>query len=391
NKVATALMDLAWFYTGWAGAMELEKGTKCMDEALEIIMETGDAAGEVQWLMTSGQMKSAGLGKLDDGEADLQRALDACRQFGDKRGMLLGLLNLSLLLNWKGDLELVRQQANESTELLEELGYQHLRAPLVGILLSNIGEYDEAFKLTQENVKIVAEIGVRRYIAMAPNCFGYIYNQLCNFETGIEHDRNGVIVSQRYNEPECEIFSLLNLAGNYIGLREYDKAMEYLDGVKQKRELERYGERRWRYDMHMTRYLSEVWLGRGDCDKAMGFAEQTLTPAQNTGSKKYIGFGWQLKGQALMAVDRYEEAIECLEKARELADKMGYPPLRWKTRYLLGQVHKAQGRIGQAKEELQNAAAVIEKMASKVSDKEVKETFLSSEPVRDVYTELRAL
>ena len=44
-----------------------------------------------------------------------------------------------------------------------------------------------------------------------------------------------------------------------------------------------------------------------------------------------------------------------------------------------------------AKESLEKASAIIERMASNVSDTEVKETFLNSEQIQNVYKQLDAL
>ena len=107
--------------------------------------------------------------------------------------------------------------------------------------------------------------------------------------------------------------------------------------------------------------------------------------------KKYITIGWKLRGDVLMDMGQLEEAVDCLEKARELADLIGNPLLMWKTRYSLSQVYSKQGKPEAAKRELEQAVAVIEKMASKVSDTEVRETFLSSQSVQAVRADLQAL
>ena len=86
-----------------------------------------------------------------------------------------------------------------------------------------------------------------------------------------------------------------------------------------------------------------------------------------------------------MAIVRLQEAADCLEKARELADQMGNPPLMWKARYSLSQVYKKQGKPEAAELELEQAIAVIERMASKVTDTEVRQTFLKSQQVQAVY------
>ena len=92
-----------------------------------------------------------------------------------------------------------------------------------------------------------------------------------------------------------------------------------------------------------------------------------------------------------MGLERFDEALECLTKARDLGDQMGYPSLMWKARHALSQVYNMQGKPEAAKEELEMAVEVIERMASKVSDIEVKKTFLASEPVQAVHKELKTL
>ena len=393
GREARALMDLAWCYGGGGGPMEMEKAKECLDKSLEIIKETGDVAGEVRWLIQAGGWRGL-MGQLAEAEADLQRALDMCRQFGDRRGIGLAVGYLGLLHHFMGDFEACIREVQESADIARDWGNQFLLLSTFHWVLMGFaghGEYDEAFKALGELSRLAHEIGSKHFIVLVPNHYGWLYNELCNFEKAIVHDEEGVEVSQRYDDPECEIFSLLNLVGDYIRLGDYDRAQYYLDEVQKKRELKWYRERRWRYDMHLTRYLSEVWLARGDYPKAMEFAEDTLARGQNTGSKKYIAMGWKLKGEVLMAMGRLDEAADCLEKARELADQIGNPPLMWKTRYSLSQVYSKQGKPEAAKAELEQAIAVIERMASKVSDAEVRETFLRSQPVQAVREELKAL
>jgi tetratricopeptide (TPR) repeat protein len=127
--------------------------------------------------------------------------------------------------------------------------------------------------------------------------------------------------------------------------------------------------------------MSELSLIKGDYAKAMEFAEDTLARGQNTAAKKYVAMGWKLKGEVLMAMEQVEEAAECFRKSRDLVDQMDYPPLMWKTRFSLGQIYNQQGKYDAAKELLEKASAIIERMASNVSDIEVKQIVLNSEPI----------
>jgi tetratricopeptide (TPR) repeat protein len=161
--------------------------------------------------------------------------------------------------------------------------------------------------------------------------------------------------------------------------------------VQEKRELQRYSDRCLKADLHFSRYTSEQSLLKGNYSKAMEFAEDTLARGQRAPYKKYISMGWKLKGDVFMATEKIGEAAECFEKARDLADQTGYPPLMWKTRSSLCQIYNHQGKYDDAKKSLSEASSIIERMASKVSDTEVKETFLNSEPIQAVNKQLNVL
>jgi tetratricopeptide (TPR) repeat protein len=394
KKEAQALLNLARCYGVGGGLVDINKARECFDMSLKLIKETGDAAGEVRWNMMVGWDMVWAMGLTAEGGAHLQKAIDMCRKFENKRGLApaVGLLGTAHI--FMGDFEAAIKEVKESADIAREIGNQFL---LVGTFHWSLlchagrGEYDEALKALDELSKSANEIGIKHMVAAVPNHYGWIYNDLYNFDKSVVHNENGIDVSQRLEDPECEIFSLLNLVGDHIGLGDYDRAQHFLDEVQEKRELKWYRTREWRYGMHFSRYMSELSLLKGDYPKAMEFAEDTLARGQDTTSKKYIAMGWKLKGEVLMAKEKIEEAAECFEKARDLADQMGYPPLMWKTCFSLGQIYNQQGQYEAAKESLEKTSAIIERMASNVSDAEVKKTFLNSKQVQDVYKQLNAL
>ena len=376
------------------GSADIDKARECLDKSYELIRETGDAAAEVRYHILAGWEMVGTAGQIADGEVHLQKALDMCRKRGNKRGIgpAIGFLGLGQIFS--GDFEAGIKDVKESAEIAREIGNQFLFISTlhwISLGYAGSGEYDEALKSLENLSTGAKEIGSKHLIAMVPNHFGWIYNELYNFEKAIVHDQNGLDISRRLEDPECEIFSLLNLVGDHIGLSDYDTAQHYLEEVKEKRELKWYITRKWRYGMHFSRYMSKLSMLKKDYSKAMEFAEDTLAKGRHVAAKKYIAMGWKLKGDVLMAMEKMEQAAECFEKARDLADKMGYPPLMWKTRFPLGQIYNQQGKYEAAKESLENAGIIIERMASNVSDTEVKETFLNSDRIQDVYKQLYAL
>jgi len=384
-----AFMDIAICYGGGGGLCDFDKITAYGNRALEIIRETGDAAGEVRWMIQYGTF-TALMGD-SEGLANLEKALDICRQFGDKRGIGLAVGFLALAHSMWGEYGRCIEEARESAQLAKEANNRFLLLSTYHWALlgqGGLGEYDEAFRSLEELSRLSPEIGARHFVAMVPNHYGWLYSELCNFDKALLHDSNGVREAQRLEDPECEMFSLLNCAGDCIGLGDYSKAREYLDLVREKREIKQYLMREDRYIMHVTTYESELARIQGAFDKAIASAEETLAKGEKTQAKKYIATGWKLKGEAMIGMGRLDEAAACLEKARELADLMAHPPLMWKTRFLLGRINREKGQLDEAKALFEGAIAVIEKMTSKVSDAEVRATFLASQPVQAVHAAL---
>jgi tetratricopeptide (TPR) repeat protein len=394
KKETQALINLAGCYGTSRGLSDINKVREYLDKAHRLIKETGDVAGEVRWNISAGIHMLMSIGQFAEGMAPLQKGIDMCKKFGNKRGLAPALGFLGLGHCFTGDYETGIKEIKESAAIAREIGNHFLLVSTFHWTLlghSGLGRYDEALKDLKDLSKGANEIGSKHLIAMVPNHYGWIYNELYNFRKAVVHNEAGVDLSQRLEDPECEIFSLLNLVGDYIGLGDFDKALHYLDEVKEKKEMKWYRTRSWRYEVHFSRYMCELSLLKGDYPRAMEFAEDTLAQGHHTSAKKYISMGWKLKGDVLMAKEKIGEAAECFEKARDLADQMGYPPLMWKTRFSLGQIYSQQGNYEAAKESLAKAGAIIQQMASNVSDTDVKETFLNSEPIQVVYEELNAL
>jgi tetratricopeptide (TPR) repeat protein len=81
-------------------------------------------------------------------------------------------------------------------------------------------------------------------------------------------------------------------------------------------------------------------------------------------------------------MNRLGEAEEELAAALELAERVGSPPQIWKTWLALGDLREVQGRPEEARQAYQEAVAVVDEMASRLTDRELRETFLASEQVQ---------
>ena len=85
---------------------------------------------------------------------------------------------------------------------------------------------------------------------------------------------------------------------------------------------------------------------------------------------------WHLRGEALAALGRMEEAESVLCSARDAAQRQGMRPLLWRICVTLGKLYRTQAQREQAEEAFSLARTIIEELAGSVPDGELRDNFL---------------
>lgn len=98
---------------------------------------------------------------------------------------------------------------------------------------------------------------------------------------------------------------------------------------------------------------------------------------------------WPLKAQALMFLDRLDEAFAALNEARTKALSIGSQKQLWQILDLMAQLESARGNTAAARTLQQKAQECIEFIASHISQPGLRRTFLNSPPVRHIYIDLQ--
>ncbi len=140
----------------------------------------------------------------------------------------------------------------------------------------------------------------------------------------------------------------------------------------------------WRYAQHLFHTYGELWLVRGDAERALEFAGECLMLAEQSDSRKNIVKARRLRAQALMGQGRLAEAETEINSAIGIANEVGNPPQLWKTYVALGDLRKAQDRAGEARDAYQRALEVIDGVAAGLDDGAMREMFLSSPHVMGI-------
>jgi tetratricopeptide (TPR) repeat protein len=325
-------------------------------------------------------------GDLREAHGYLQAALDAARAHGADDMLATTLAWCMWVQEWIGNFRGALAIGEEALALAEKMRNPSMVLTvyhMVALSRCGLGEYEAALRVFAEADELAEKTEVTVRPVEFLNSKGWVYQEIYNLEQSVPLNQEGVEVAREQGEIESEANALVNLGVDHLWLGELEQAEQcFVEawGLLEKQ----FGGYRWRWKTRLLAAWGELYLARGEAERALDYAEQCLQLAERTSARKNLVKGWKLKGEALAALDRVEEAASYLEKAISMADEIGNPPLAWKSRYALAQILEQVGREEVAQQHYRQAAASIEQTAGSLSDLGMRETFLSAGPVRAV-------
>jgi tetratricopeptide (TPR) repeat protein len=390
NKEAEALYQIGF---GFLFAHEFERALEFSLQAQELAAEIGN-----QNILASSFFVTAFVhavtGTLDEAIHGLEEALRFSRKAGEKSHEGWNLSMLGQVYNWKGDYK----QAWRIQEQGFTIGRTHDLQLIVllslwhrGLIHGGKGEYAAALAMLQDALALSDRLGDKVYKCRVMNSLGWVYEEIYNLEAAIQYNREGAEASYTAGDPEIIRNAEINLGDDYLLLGDLEQAQYYLEKVYRAiQQRGQWGEEwmKWRYSQHLYHSLGELWLIKGDAAQALEFAEECLKLAEPTMSRKNLVKGWRLKGQALLALGRGEQAVAALSRALTVAREIGNPPQLWKTYQALGALYEWQADPGGARTAYRSAIEVIEEVAARLQDQELRRTFLQARPVQELRARL---
>jgi tetratricopeptide (TPR) repeat protein len=329
-------------------------------------------------------------GKIDEAIRLSEQSLRLSSEAGDKNMEGLSLVLLGMLRNFRGEYD----PALRFQEQAFVIGQDHLLVfPLIWSLwtqslsLCGRGEYDKALESLRKALELSTRLDDKVFRCRILNTYGWVYGELHHLDAAMKYNQEGVELSYTVNDPEIIRNAELNLGDNYLFQGNIEQARQCLEKVyRDSQQRGKWGEEymKWRYMQHCCHSLGELWLLKGDSDKALRFADECLQLAEPTESRKNIVKGWRLQGQAYSIQGRLAEAEAVLQKALTLAKEIGNPPQLWKTYQALGELYEKQSATDQARSAYASAIEMIEGVASQLQDQAIQETFLAARPVQEL-------
>ncbi len=221
-------------------------------------------------------------------------------------------------------------------------------------------------------------------IARLTNSQGWFYSELGDVARAVEYDQMGYELGRTAKVSNAEISSLINLGMDYIRLEQLDRARTLMEETLDRVERKAFGSHRWRWKIRLLVGLGQLWKMEQKPEKALQFLNQGLRLAEDTSSRKYLTEAKGLWGEILLANGQIEESFRELQEALTLAQEMVSPTLIWHIARLLGRVYIQHYDTNSAFAAYQLALNTITTLADQISNRELREVFLTSPEVASI-------
>ncbi len=217
-------------------------------------------------------------------------------------------------------------KSNDLISDAEALLYHDIDEHLLAIVLIEKGlnhyfslSFDKAIKLTLLSINTLKKYADNIHIATCYNNLGVYYSALGLDSKALDYYLKSIKLNKDY-------LPALNNAGNkYYHLGEYDKAIKLLESISVKGKEQHDKE----LMIEANTDLAELYIKKSDPIKALKILDRSEKMLQDIKSTREKHFHLLAKGNALMCLDRDEEALELFHTAYKNAKKIKLQELLW--------------------------------------------------------------
>jgi class 3 adenylate cyclase/tetratricopeptide (TPR) repeat protein len=378
----------------WWRFSEAYKGLveKCAREAMVISEETGDERILARGLYSLAMVDQK-AGDLREADAKLLRSVEICRRRNLTGPLVTDLTWLGAQAGWRGEYRPSTEYAGEAARLagaIHEGFYELVSLCFLCNAHVGLGEWDVAFRILDE-VRQKSRDRENKYgIARGMNTTGWLHQQLGDRHRAYELNREALDFGRSAKIANAEIYSIINLADDQLGLGEVGAARKILVEAAERLRAGSFDSHLWKWQMRVALALARVSLLDRDLDRAGVHLAEGLGIAERTESRKYLAEGYRMRGEILLAAGRPEESHADLRRAIEVAEATAAPRTIWETASALGRA-LGPAREAEAREAYRRALEVLYGSLPRIPRPELRDTLLRSAPVGQLLEEARQL
>src|SRR6185503_12201713 len=238
------------------------------NEALEVAEQAGSEKLKVDTIFLMG-LKHCCYGDLKEAKRLLDEAITTSRKLNHKPGLCSGLTWRACPHFFQTEYALAITAINEAMQLASELrdGFLLLTCFFFrGLSQGNQGKMSASLATLNEAMDKARRNGDLFWHPRFPNCIGWIYRELYDFESAQKYNEEGIDVARRCHVLEAEANSLINRGIDATREGDVEKTADSFHQVADI--FERDAWFRWRYNSRFEAAMAERWLQAGDVAKA---------------------------------------------------------------------------------------------------------------------------
>jgi tetratricopeptide (TPR) repeat protein len=176
----------------------------------------------------------------------------------------------------------------------------------------------------------------------------------------------------------------VNLMENLFDQGKTEEAWSRIKPFEEESKGPDYYRSRDRWTARLDFLTSLILLQRGSIDEAEARIAKNLEISRREHTKKIEGRFLRLLGEVQMRRREPDAAISSVHEAILILKEVGNPRQLWEAHASLASAYEKLGRESEASEQWGAAAEVIQKTANGLSDRGLREGFLSAQPIREI-------
>jgi tetratricopeptide (TPR) repeat protein len=372
--------SLNWMGNWYANDENHKRAVAYHQETLNIFEDLGDRRGLANTLDLLGLAYMLG-GDLTTSVQYFNRAIALFRELDDRPRLassLTGRATTVSALAWLASVPATPPpdaalDFNEALLIAGEIGSAPDQAWAhysLGMLHTVHGHFGRALKEMQSGLRTASEIGHREYVVGNRFALGILYAELFAPDQAREQLEGALTLAGELRSPTWINLVSGALAAVYFLLDDLKSAQVCLETViSPQTPMDTLGRR------YCWVRRAELALSQDDPVLALDITDRLIATAPGMSPGRVITFLWKLKGVALAANGRTENACSLLQLANENAQATGERFLLWRIHARLGQLFHTMGHQEAAEKEFLAARALIDELAANIPEETLKDKF----------------
>jgi predicted ATPase len=245
--------------------------------------------------------------------------------------------------------------------------------------LLETGDYEEALRITQQGVEMARTLPNPTLLFLMLTVSGAVQQAMLRLEEAHETLMESLAISETIAVRSYKVLATSRLCANRALAGDWKTAYTYaLETVAVRKDMEAS-----LLFIDFTRYYETEALLRGGDEEWAREDVQRLGAHINSNRRLRLAY---LRARATLAEFDGEtsETLESLQEAAVLANEIGLPGELWQIEVALGEAYTSRGEMEQAYQTFVRACTIVQGLAEKMEDEELRTNFLAAPAVQRV-------